>query len=94
MHRTTHSALLLSCAAALAALTGCAKEKLVYVPKVEYVTVEKYRPLPPELLVLPKITYPKERTPFEAVRALNFNTPQLEQCIANMKGIVELQPVE
>jgi hypothetical protein len=62
------------------------------VPKVEYVTVEKYRPLPEGLLSIPKIAYPKERTPFEAVRALNFNTEQLQQCIANMEGIVKLQP--
>jgi hypothetical protein len=92
MHRTTNSALLLGCALAVAALSGCQKEVLVKVPVTKYVTVEKYRPLPDNLLLVPGITYPKERTPFEAVRALNFNTPQLEMCIKNIKAITDLQP--
>jgi hypothetical protein len=92
MHRTINRTLLLGCALAVAALTGCQKEVLVKVPVKEYITVKEYRPLPDSLLSIPQITYPKERTPFEAVRALNFNTSELQQCIANMQGIVKLQP--
>lgn len=91
MRRFTKSKVLFGCALACAALTGCAN-KVVKEPETKYITIEKYVSLPDEYLVVPKITYPKERTPFEAVRALNFNTPQLEQCIFNIEKIIELQP--
>lgn len=91
MRRFTKSTILCSCAIAVATLSGCAN-KVVKEPQTKYVTVEKYVSLPDDYLVVPKITYPKQRTPFEAVRALNFNTPQLEQCIFSIKKIIELQP--
>lgn len=91
MRRLIESTLLSACALSLAAVTGCGKEVLVKVPVDKPIIVEKYRPLPEEMLVVPQITYPKERSVSEAVRALNFNTPQLEQCIVNLKKIVDLQ---
>jgi hypothetical protein len=91
MRRLTNSTLLSCCAIAVATLTGC-PGPIVKEPETKYVTVEKFVPLPDKYVTIPQITYPKERTPFEAVRALNFNTPQLEQCIFNMQKIIELQP--
>lgn len=87
------AATLLGCACLLGALTSCGKE-YVRVPVVQKVEVSTYRPLPKELTKKPSITYAKERSVEEVVRAYNYNTPQLEQCILQIGGIVELQKGE
>lgn len=89
MRRIPRAALLCLSACLLFGLASC-KEVVRTVPT--YIEVQTYKSLPHNLLAVPKITYPKDRSSGEVLRAYNFNTPQLEQCILTIEGIVELQP--
>jgi len=90
MRNTARAALLSLCTYLLLGLTACGQ--VVKEPVVKYVEVQTYRPLPDSLLMIPSILYPENRSTGAVLEAYNFNTPQLEQCIINMEGIVKLQP--
>ncbi len=75
---------------AITALTGCGKERLVRVPVVQPVIVEKPMVLPDRLVAPCPITYKERNTVREAVRIANYNTHSLEGCAGQIDEIRKL----
>lgn len=73
---------------------GCSSKTEVVRPVIEYVTIEKYVPIPDEHLKPCTATHGKDRSVKEYVRVANTNTPRLVQCGEQIEAIRKLQPEE
>lgn len=80
-------------------LAGCGSTSRIFQrtptePQIVYVTVEKYKKLPPELLRRCPATRGTDRSVAEYVRVANTNTPRLLTCDKQIEEIIKLQPEE
>lgn len=66
-------------------------ERTITKPETSVVVIQKYKELPPELLVPCKVTYKNSYKVKEYVRVADTNTAYAEACKEQMDSIIKLQ---